>query len=197
MPALSHIDLQVFLQGRGFDLCDALTKFDYQAEIEAAQEDWIRATGWPPYLIGTSETKTFDQVFGDPVWLPVGIQTLTAISVNGVEYSVDGIQLVRRRPDHPNSGIRFSRAIIRPISISLTGTFGFIADYSASDKLAIFSKAAYELYPKLTGQEGDIVSERQGLVEYKYAESAGLFNGQRGAYLKTFFDAARRRFIGM
>lgn len=194
MPAPTYLDLMAFIDGRGIAPCRQLSKEEYQAAIERAITGFEEATGWIPFIIGESETKTFDQLTGDPLWLPVGLQTITAMSIGLTSLSVDNLTLRRRRHDHPPSGIDMGRAITKPISLTITGTFGFADDFTVSDKVAIMAKAAYEMYPALMGFEGNVIREKQGPVEFEYADSKGdPYAGQRGALLSMFDDAVEGR----
>lgn len=193
MPSPTYLDLKAFIKGRGIDVCNSLTTLDYKAAVEAAEDSFEALSGWKPFLIGTSETKTFDQMTGDPIWFPVAIQTVTAITINENSISVDSVDLRRRNNDQPYSGIDFGRAFVKPVSIAIAGTFGFTSSYSNSQKLAILSKAAYDLYPALTGLEGSVVKEKQGPVEFEYAQpdkTDAIYSGQRGALLLTFHECA-------
>jgi len=193
MPSPTYLDLKAFIKGRGIQVCNSLTTIDYRAAIEGAEEAFEDLTGWKPFLIGTSETKTFDQMTGDPVWFPVGIQTVTAITINENSISVDSVNLRRRQYDQAYSGIDFGQAFTKPVSIAITGTFGIIAAYSASQKRAILAKAAYDLYPALTGLEGAVVKEKQGPVEFEYTQpdaADAIYSGQRGVLLLNFHETA-------
>lgn len=195
MPYPSHLDLRAFLDSHFDEGCTSLTKQDLIACIAAAVEDWEDATGWTPFLIGDSETRIFDALTGDPIWLPVGLQEIETLKVNDVEYD-SGLYILRKRNHkQPYSGIDLGRTVRRPIRIEITGTFGYTDTLPASVTAAILSKCAYELYPKLKNLEGEVVREKQGPVEFEYGKASGedaKYSGQRGTLLKTWDEAVCR-----
>lgn len=192
----TQIELTAFLHSRGLS-CSSLSKSDLELALATAIAEWEFQTGWEPFLATSSddpETRTIDGPEGRIIFPPFGILSLTDLSISGASLVADEDYFLQfRMPGGPYTGIELSGyATGERRSISLTGVFGYSLSVPLDVKQAICAKVAADIYPIITGVEGDVVREKQGPVEIEYAKPQDGYGGIRGGFSKQFEDAVCR-----
>ncbi len=189
MPYPNHLDLDVFLDERGLG-CSDISVATKKAKLALAKRKWESESGWTPFL-PTDEDPTTEVLNGPEgriVFPSFGIISLTDFLVDGTEYVADeGFFLQNRfNGTGPYTQIEFDGYLTGARnSISLTGIFGYALEMPIDVKQALLSYVAYDLYPQITGIDGDVKREKQGPIEFEYqqSQSNGKSQGKRGALL--------------
>lgn len=195
----TYLDLKAFLKGRGIDICNDLSKADWQNAVSAAIEQWEYETGWDPFLANSvDETRIIDGPESSMIFPDFGIVSLTSLTIGTkLLSSTTEYWLQHRRPrSGPYMAIELAGyATGERRSVTLVGKFGYALTVPQDARDAILAKVAYDLYSTITGIEGEVRREKQGPVEYEYQTPTGSdakYQGTRGGLVRSFDEAVAR-----
>lgn len=175
MPYPDAGELAAFMVQRGIVEADGIDLDSLALAVESASQAWERDTGWFPFLAGESETRTFDGPEGRVMFLPVGLVSVSDLSVGGSAYTAGESYFLQHRvgSSGPYTAIEFGGYLTgaRRV-IEITGVFGYTSELPADVKQAIMSKAASDVLDMAAA--GPVVRETVGPVTYQYGDKGRL-----------------------
>jgi hypothetical protein len=192
MPYPSAGDLEAFLLGRGIKGDGETDALLYADAVAAAATAWERDTHWTPFLAGAEETRVFDGPEGRVLHLPVGVVSISDLTIGGYAYTVDSDYFLQHRfgGTGPYTAIEFGgyHTGARRL-VSITGVFGYQIDLDAQVKQAILAKAAADFIG--FEDSGAVSRYSAGPVTYQYDLTAGRGRTDR---LAAMYEEAVRRY---
>ncbi len=188
MPYPTGSDLSTYLIATGQITAAPASLLYYNDVMSAVALDWEKDTGWVPFLAGASASRTFDGGEGYRLFLPVGIISLSALTIDGSAYTVDtDFYLAHQFKGGPYMAVDFPfyvggdrRAIV------ITGVFGYQTTLDKAVERALLMRGGREIIDSQFST-GELKKETVGPVSYEYDVSTA-----RDRMTSVYDDAVKR-----
>lgn len=167
-----------------------------ETALLAAIAGWEGDTYWTPFL-AEAGTRRFDGPQGYRLFPPVGILSLSSLTVGGTALTEDDdyVLMDPKLGRYAYQSIEFTGWVAggRRLVVA-TGVFGCATELPADARLAILSKAAAGISTDSTST-GALKREKAGPVEYEYDVSGGA--ATKVSQLEATYAAAVKRYRRM